>query len=262
VLHITWQPVAPPPIRNSAGNPVIPDPSGPYGFRFNIYQEATDKLLRIPQTNPQPAATYDTAQRTQSLDLKPYHDIGSTKENRYCIRAMSYVGDGTNGGSRFSEESNGICFGTLVVHVEPQAPPPPPPPTKPDLVVRRVSGPLEVFNGTTTVYEIVLGNDGTPAQGTAQIQINALENFELVQMELIPAGFQCELDEISARGLSCRGSLGGINDPVQTQVAVFRVAVRATNIGPAHVLGSANHDGALDEMEGANNLILYTVTVK
>jgi hypothetical protein len=79
---------------------------------------------------------------------------------------------------------------------------------------------------------------------------------------LRPTITRTEGGQLGEFGFSCRGSLGGINDAVQTQTAVFRVQVRATDIGPAHVLGSANHDGALEEMPGENNLVLYDVTVK
>jgi hypothetical protein len=141
------------------------------------------------------------------------------------------------------------------------APMPTPRPTKPDLMVTRVSGPTTVNDqaGIAPVYEIVLANDGTPARNTAQVQISFAGRLTAAEMVDTPAGFTCERNDY---GFACVGSLGGIDDAIQTRVALFKAAARATGPGDAWVYGSANHDRALDEMTVDNNLKLLDVAVE
>lgn len=166
---------------------------------------------------------------------------------------QAYVGDGTDASSVFSAEGNRLCVGT------PRASLPSAPPTKPDLAVTRVTGPTQVSDGVTAVYDIVLANEGTAAKGTAQVTINALGSLELVEMVETAGEFDCGLGE---SGFSCTGSLGGVENPFQERVAIFKVQVRGNGSGSATVSGSANHDGSLDEMTGDNNRKLLTVAVK
>lgn len=147
----------------------------------------------------------------------------------------------------------------------PQAPPeapkpaPPPKPTKPDLQVTRVSGPTTLFDGQTATYEVALWNDGTPARGTAQLLLGFLGSLEAWQMVDTPAGFTCQA---SGPGFSCIGSLGGVDDPILTRSAVFKVQGHAKAKGAGSVYGSANHDRALDEITVDNNLKKLDITVK
>lgn len=141
-------------------------------------------------------------------------------------------------------------------------PAPPPPPTKPDLAITRLFGPTEVFDGVTARYEVALWNYGTPADKTAQVQINlagALELVEIVQTGVNPNKFTCQPNEF---GTSCTGSLGGEGDPVQTQGTGFTVVARGKGAGKAVVLASADHFATLDEMSEENNVEQLEVTVK
>jgi hypothetical protein len=140
----------------------------------------------------------------------------------------------------------------------PPPPPPPPPPSKPDLSVTRVSGPSTLADGTTGVYELVLWNDGTPAQGTAQIQIEAIGPITLDSMVQLPAGFTCDTNDF---GVACVGSLGGFDDPMLSRGATFKMQVRGNGTGKGTVVGSANHDRALDEITIDNNLKTLEITV-
>jgi hypothetical protein len=129
-------------------------------------------------------------------------------------------------------------------------------------MVTRVSGPTTVNDqaGTAPVYDAVLANDGTPAHGTAQLQISFAGKLAAKEMVETPNGFTCEPNDY---GFACVGSLGGIDDAIQTRVAIFKAAARATGgAGDAWVIGSANHDRALDEMTVDNNLKLLDVTVE
>jgi hypothetical protein len=141
----------------------------------------------------------------------------------------------------------------------PKAPAPAPKPTKPDLQVTRVSGPTALFDGMTAVYEVALWNDGTPATGTAQILLGFLGSMEAWEMVNTPAGFTCNR---GGTGFTCTGSLGGVDDPVQTRSAVFTVQGHAKAKGAGGVYGSANHDRTLDEVTVDNNLKKLDVTVK
>jgi hypothetical protein len=141
-------------------------------------------------------------------------------------------------------------------------PAPPPAPTKPDLAITRLSGPTEVFDGVAATYEVAIANHGTPADKTAQVQINlagALELVEIVEMGANPNTFTCQPNEF---GTSCTGSLGGEGDPVQTQGTLFRVVARGKGAGSAVVVASADHFQMLDEMSEENNAALLEVTVK
>jgi hypothetical protein len=138
-------------------------------------------------------------------------------------------------------------------------PTPTPKPTKPDLAVTRLTGPTEVFDGVTAVYEVALWNDGLPANGTAQLTIGFLGGLDPMAMETTPAGFTCEP---TTDAFSCTGSLGGIDDAVQTRGAVFAVRGHAVAKGEAAVSASANHDRSLDEVTVDNNLKVLEVTVK
>lgn len=141
----------------------------------------------------------------------------------------------------------------------PKAPPPAPKPTKPDLQVTRVSGPTTLFDGMTADYEVVLWNDGTRATGTAQILLGFLGSIEAWDMMDTPAGFTCNR---GGTGFTCAGSLGGVDDAVQSRSAVFKVRGHANAKGAGSVYGSANHDRTLDEITVDNNLKKLDVTVK
>jgi hypothetical protein len=141
----------------------------------------------------------------------------------------------------------------------PPPPPPPPPPSKPDLMVTRVSGPPTLADGDTAVYEIVLWNDGTPAKDTAQIQISALGPITLDSMVQLPDGFTCDTNDF---GVACVGSLGGLDDPTLLRGATFKMQVRGNGTGKATLIGSANHDRALDEMTVDNNMKMFDMTVQ
>ena len=75
----------------------------------------------------------------------------------------------------------------------------------------------------------------------------------------VPAGFTCDLGQY---GYSCLGSLGGVNDPIDSRGARFLVEVQGNGPGSASVYGSANHDRSLDEMSLDNNLQLLSVTIQ
>lgn len=138
------------------------------------------------------------------------------------------------------------------------APAPPPKPTKPDLVLTRLTGPAEVFDGMTAVYEVAIWNDGTPAIDTTQLVLNFMGTMQPMRMVETPAGFTCEPES----GFTCTGALGGIDSPVQERGATFKVQGHATAKGAATVVASLNHDRALDEVTVDNNLKLLDVTVK
>ena len=226
------------------------------GIRLNVYQNGA---FRRAFNTPLEGMTHITVTIFQRPDVfRP--------NTRYCVGLLAYVGTGDNNSSTFSEESQRRCFTMPVGAGNAGAPAPapaPPPPTKPDLAVTRVSGPTELFNGTAAVYEVVLANDGAAATGTAQITIYAAGGLDAEEMVEIPAGFTCEDDPI---GFSCTGSLGGVDDPIQTQVAIFKVRMRGVTPGPASVEGRANNDGSLDEMSEPSaqwpNVQRSRVTVK
>ncbi len=137
-------------------------------------------------------------------------------------------------------------------------PTPTPKPTKPDLVLTRLTGPTEVFDGTTAVYEVAIWNDGITANNTAQVVLNFLGTLKAMKMIETPAGFTCEPE----RGFTCTGTLGGVDSPVQERGAVFKVQGHATAKGSGTVVASLNHDRALDEVTVDNNLKTLDVTVK
>jgi hypothetical protein len=137
-------------------------------------------------------------------------------------------------------------------------PVPTPKPTKPDLALTRLSGPTEVFDGMTAVYEVAIWNEGTAANDTTQIVLNFLGALEPQQMIETPAGFTCAPE----RGFTCTGSLGGVDDPMLARSAVFKVQGHAKAKGQGTVVASLNHDRALDEFDVANNLKILNVTVK
>ncbi|MGE0543934.1 MAG: hypothetical protein AB7R89_27530 [Dehalococcoidia bacterium] len=162
-----------------------------------------------------------------------------------------------------SDANRDVLEGQLGNALKPKPTPPPTPaptpkPAKPDLVLTRLTGPAEVFDGTTAVYEVAIWNDGTPANGTAQVVLNFLGTMQAMKMVDTPAGFTCEPE----RGFTCTGSLGGFDSPVQERGAVFKVMGHATAKGAGTVVASLNHDRALDEVTVDNNLKTLNVTVK
>ena len=146
-----------------------------------------------------------------------------------------------------SDADRDVLEGQLGNALKPKPAPTPAPtprPAKPDLAVTRLTGPAEVFDGTTAVYEVAIWNDGTFANGTVQLVLNFLGAMEAAAMVETPAGFTCEPE----RGFTCTGSLGGIDSPVQERGAVFKVQGRGTARGSGTVVASLNHDRALDEI--------------
>lgn len=220
------------------------------GLRMNVYR---DGRFRVAVNTPTGNVT---DAKVTTIQLPAVFEPNT----RYCIGLLAYVGTGNNASSTFSQESERLCFTMPPQEVSRPAPEPAPSPTKPDLMVTRVSGPTQAFDGTTAVYEIVLANDGTAADGTAQITLNAVDGLDPVEMAETPDGFTCEPHPLG--GFSCTGSLGGVEDPIQTRVAIFKLQVRGNGSGAASVYGIANHDGALDEMTGDNNVMLRSVTVE
>jgi len=254
-------PPDPPEIREVSAAP-------PLGIRFTWFASGTKPIdgvrLTIYQSNAFLGFNNTPAGGARSGFVAFQSGTTFKPDTRYCVGLVAYVGTGATEASTFSEESERRCF-TMppreggATAPNPAPPPPPPPPTKPDLMVTRVSGPADVFDGVTAVYEVVLANDGTAAQGTAQVQINAAGPIEPEEMAETPDGFACDLGDL---GFSCTGSLGGVDDPIQERVAIFKVRMRGNGTGAATVIGSANHFGALDEMTVDNNLKLLQVTVK
>jgi hypothetical protein len=160
-----------------------------------------------------------------------------------------------------SDADRDVLEGQLQNALKPKpapTPAPAPKPDKPDLVLTRLTGPAQVFDGTTAVYEVAIWNDGTFADGTVQLVLNFLGTMQAAAMVETPAGFTCEPE----RGFTCTGSLGGFDSPVQDRGAVFRVQGRGTDKGSGTVVASLNHDRALDEITVDNNLKLLDVTVK
>jgi hypothetical protein len=237
-------------------------PAGRWGVGYDVYIEQTSELVSHFTTGPYdgPIYGYDKIVGVNMITVFAVH--GGLDETRYCYKLRAYVGDGTDAGSVFSDQSKPKCIGTqkdlIVTPGEPLPPTGPPPPTKPDLSVTKVSGPSTVADGATAVYEIVLWNDGTPAKGTAQIQISALGPLTLDSMIQMPDGFTCDTNDF---GVACVGSLGGLNDPMISRGATFKMQVRGNGTGKATVMGSANHDRALDEMTVDNNMKMLDVTV-
>jgi hypothetical protein len=243
----------------------------PWGYRLNVYIDQTGELIGTKTIKPVPASEFSTGESNRDWaqdDL--FFNRGTIDVNRYCITMQSYVTHDPNlvdfDKAQFSAETRRRCIGTQkdVIVTESQGPSPfgpstPPPPTKPDLSVTRVTGPLTVANGDTPVYEFVLWNDGTPAQGTAQIQIGAIGSLTLDSLVQLPNGFTCDTNDF---GVACVGSLGGVNDPVQVRGATFKMQMRANGTGKATVFGDANHDRALDEMTVDNNMKSVDVAVQ
>jgi len=160
-----------------------------------------------------------------------------------------------------SDADRDVLEGQLGNALKPKPAPTPEPtprPAKPDLVLTRLTGPAQVFDGTTAVYEVVIWNDGTFANGTVQLVLNFRGAMEAAAMAETPAGFSCEPE----RGFTCTGSLGGFDSPVQERGAVFKVQGRGTTKGSGTVVASLNHDRALDEITVDNNLKTLDVTVK
>jgi hypothetical protein len=252
--------------RSAKNQPIKTD--GPWGVRLNVYIEQTNEFISYWVTKPSNLGEISAVFGSNTVDglTRETHEFfqghGSTDETRYCVAALSYVGDGTKTGSVFSAEGKRKCIGTqsvlIVTPGEPLPPSGPPPPTKPDLVVTRVSGPPTVSDGDTAVYEIVLWNDGTPAQGTAQIQISALGPLTLDSMVQLPDGFSCDTNDF---GVACVGSLGGVDDPMTSRGVTFKMQVRGNGTGKAALVGSANHDRALDEITVDNNLKSFDINV-
>jgi hypothetical protein len=129
---------------------------------------------------------------------------------------------------------------------------------KPDLMVTRVTGPASLDDGATAVYEVVLWNEGAPAKNTAQLLIGFMGPLEPGDLVSTPDGFSCELGNL---GYSCKGSLGGQDDPMLSRGAAFQVQARGNGAGKGAVYGSANHDRSLDEVSVDDNLKLLDVTV-
>jgi hypothetical protein len=227
------------------------------GIRFNFYQSGNLAFIVDYPTGDKKSERLAAA---RFPDLKP--------KTRYCLGLKAYIGSGNNDDRTFSDESERQCFtskeanaptGTSSGAPPADAPPKPEAPTNPDLAVTRLTGPTTVFDGATAIYQVALWNDGAPAKGTAQVQIGLMGAIEPVRVVDPPNGFTCDLGEF---GFSCTGSLGGVDDPVQTRGAVFRVQVRGNGTGSGTVIGSANHDRALDEVTVDNNLKLFEVVVK
>jgi hypothetical protein len=258
-------------------------PAGPFGLHVNVYNH--NGYIHDFATVPQPPDVFDRDMHVVDVPVSRFGH-GTIDDTRFCIALQSYVGTGLPQSSIFSAESPRKCVGTQRV-LEPipsqgQCPfaacdPPSKPdvvvrpdndildvlgapagPTKPDLAVTRVTGPTEMLAGTEAVYEVVLWNEGAPAQGTAQALIGLL-GVEPVQMVEIPDGFTCTLGNF---GFSCLGSLGGVNDGLLTRGATFKVQVRGSTKGSAAVYASANHDRTLDEVTVDNNHMLVNVVVK
>jgi hypothetical protein len=270
-INLVWKMVSYPCPKPPAGSrtaPPCPNVEDPWGYRFNVYIEQTGELIHTETRAPRPAENFTTEPFSYHADPDEFFDHhGTTKETRYCITMQSYVGDGHEATSAFSGETRRKCVGTQSVLIvtpgeplPPSAPPPPPPPTKPDLVVMRVTGPTSLAANTTATYEVALWNDGTPAKDTAQIQILLMGQIEPVEVtELTNGSFTCGQNDF---GYVCKGSLGGLNDPLGTRGALFRVQVHGNaSGGSATVGGSANHDRALDEVSVDNNLKTVDVTV-
>jgi hypothetical protein len=225
VLDIAW---------TNAG----PVPAGPHGLRMNIYQKGVRVYVSTYQGTP-------GAPLGQSARVRVAPWLGAPNV-AFCVGLQAYLGAGDAASTDSSPESKQLC----------ETPPPPP---TPDLQVTRVSGPTELFDGQTAVYEVALWNDGAPATGTAQVLLGFLGGVEAQEMVDTPAGFNCSR---GAYGFICTGSLGGADDAVQTRIAVFKVRGHAKAKGAGSVYGSANHDRALDERTVDNNLKLLNVTVK
>jgi hypothetical protein len=267
-INITWQ-MAFMSIDRPGGIKSAINPGGPWGIRWNVYIQQTGELANSTTWAPYPADDYETGVRTfHPSSALFFNNHGDVNETRYCIRMQAYQGDGTTAGSTFSAESNTKCVGTQKILIvtpadgpSPFDPPAaaPPPPTKPDLEITRATGPTNVADGVSAVYEVALWNNGTPANNTAQVLIGILGPLEPVAMLDTPDGFTCELGQY---GYTCKGSLGGFDEPVQVRGALFRVQVRGNGAGSAAVYGSANHDRTLDEVTIDNNLKLVDVTVK
>jgi hypothetical protein len=249
-IDLRWSGTKDPPVKTA----------GPWGVRFNISIEQTGERVGVLHSKPFEDGEIQSV-RLVTLDMYPvFNAHGSLDETRYCIRVQSYLGDGTDAGSTFSDESRRKCIGTQkILIVTPAEPLPPPPPPKPDLVVTRVTGPKSLAANTTATYEIGLWNDGGPARDTAQIQISLLGPIEPVEVaEMTNGSFTCGQNEF---GFVCKGSLGGTDAPLGTRGALFRAKVRGTGSGSAAVSGSANHDRALDETTVDNNMQLIEVSV-
>jgi hypothetical protein len=236
------------------------------GVRLNVYQN--NRFVHAFQQQLSPADRDGKVTNPQNRSL-------FKSNTRYCVGLLAYVGTGNNSSSTFSEESERQCF-TIPPYADEVGPAPkpasegapkpapapeaPPPPTKPDLTVTRLTGPTEVFDGVAVEYEVAIWNDGTPAQGTAQVAILAEGPLESIGvLEVTNNGFVCEA---RTSGFTCVGSLGGVDDAVQTRGAAFRVQVRGNGSGEALVRGSINHDRSLDEMSTDNNIKQLIVTVK
>jgi hypothetical protein len=210
-----------------------PAPAGPHGLRMNIYQKGVRVYTSTYQGTPGVPLGESAAVR-----VAPW--LGAPNV-AFCVGLQAYLGADAAGD--LSPESKHLC----------ESPP------KPDLQVTRVSGPTELFDGQTAVYEVALWNDGAPATGTAQVLLGFLGGVEAQEMVDTPAGFNCSR---GAYGFICTGSLGGADDAIQTRIAVFKVRGHARAKGAGGVYGSANHDRALDERTVDNNLKLLNVTVK
>jgi hypothetical protein len=243
--------------------------NGPWGVRLNVYIEQTNEFVAYWLTPPRDSGVIYAVFGSNTVDglsresYEFFQGHGTTDGTCYCVAPLSYIGDGTKTGSVFSAEGKRKCIGTqnvlIVTPGEPLPPSSPPPPAKPDLSVTRVSGPPTVSDGDTAVYEIVLWNDGTPAKDTAQIQISALGPITLDSMVQPPDGFTCDTNDF---GVACVGSLGGLNDPMISRGATFKMQVRGNGAGKAALIDSANHDRALDETTVDNNMKMLDVTVQ
>ncbi len=129
---------------------------------------------------------------------------------------------------------------------------------KPDLVAVRVSGTTQVFDGQTSVYEVVVRNDGVPAAKGVNFTIAGLGAVTLQEMVDVPSNFTC-----SGNGtITCVGSLGGSTDPLITRVAVFRVRAWAQQKGAGSLTLTVNPDHTLDESNFDNNRQALAITVK
>jgi len=178
---------------------------------------------------------------------------------RYCFSVRAYR---LAGSYDWSAKSNEICY----TMPSPVAIPSDriddavkqlPSSFKPDFVAVRVSGATQVQDGVSSVYEAVIRNDGA-VRGHAEMALifgGSLEAWEMVET---PAGFVCDVRTT----ITCQGSLGGSNDPIQQRVAVLRFRAHADGKGLGSITATVDAAGAISEQNEANNTVSLSVIVK
>lgn len=193
------------------------------GFRVSLYVNGTISVYmnapKVPGKNDIGAWEVPT--------LKP--------NTRYCVDVKAFTGTGQNGSSTFSESDERLCGTTLLT-----------PPPAPDLTVTRISGQPQLFNGESSVYEVVVANLGGPTTKGLYLLLRGEYDIELVGMENVPAGFNCATTTTKYEErpfLKCTGALAGTESHPSQRAAVFQVRVRGVSVG----------DGTLSAYAGAEN---------